>query len=266
MIEPPERLERKKRLLAFYELQGPVGTAEEDQPPEVIKDDFNPTNIDSSTFDCQAYFTKLLQHYFKFIEDEMNSLAQAMVEISQLSVSVDEKTHKHREELKRLANTKQNLQKLNYLSSLPTKLREHIKKEQWAEAVNAYCKARPVFEKFCDVPSFQGLQRDCLDLINNVSANIEIYLSAAPDAASLTSSIEILQKLNHEQSSLASKFLHTANLRMDELFLKLDQEVVHPVTSQDGSDSSNPATDRLLISHHNVMHLRNLFFLPYENL
>ncbi|BHF79047.1 Vacuolar protein sorting-associated protein 51 [Sparganum proliferum] len=303
MVEPQERLERKKRLLAFYDLQSPVGTADNDRPPQVTKDDLDPTNIDSSSFDRQAYFTKLLQQCdlndlmtkeievteqmraldsemqtlvydnynkfivatdtikmmktdFKFIENEMNSLAEAMVEISQLSASIDKKTHKHREELKRLSSTKQNLQKLNYLSSLPTKLREHIQKEQWAEAVNAYCKARPVFEKFCDVPSFQGLQRDCLDLINTVSANIEIDLSAAPDAASLTSSIETLQKLNHDQASLASKFLLTATLRMDELFVKLDQEVVHPVNSPDGSDSSSPVTNRLLVS--DVLHFANI--------
>nr|VZI03369.1 unnamed protein product [Spirometra erinaceieuropaei] len=303
MVEPQERLERKKRLLAFYDLQGPVGAAEDDRPPQVTKDDLDPTNIDSSSFDRQAYFTKLLQQCdlndlmtkeievteqmraldsemqtlvydnynkfivatdtikmmktdFKFIEDEMNSLAEAMVEISQLSASIDKKTHKHREELKRLSNTKQNLQKLNYLSSLPTKLRENIQKEQWAEAVNAYCKARPVFQKFCDVPSFQGLQRDCQDLINTVSANIEIDLSAAPDAASLTSSIETLQKLNHDQASLASKFLLTATLRMDELFQKLDQEVVHPVNSPDDSDSSSPVTNRLLVS--DVLHFANI--------
>uniref|UniRef100_A0A0V0JAY1 Vacuolar protein sorting-associated protein 51 homolog n=2 Tax=Schistocephalus solidus TaxID=70667 RepID=A0A0V0JAY1_SCHSO len=43
---------------------------------------------------------------------------------------------------------------------------------------------------------------------------------------------------------------------MDELFLKLDQEVVHSMTSQEGSDSSNPATDRLLIS--DVLHFANI--------
>ncbi|VDL89111.1 unnamed protein product [Schistocephalus solidus] len=251
MIEPQERLERKKRLLAFYELQGPVGTAEDDRSPEITKDDLDPTNIDSSSFDCPAYFTKLLQ------QCDLNDLMAKEVEVMEQIRSLDS-------EMQTLVYDNYNkfivatdtIKMLNYLSSLPTKLREHIQKEQWAEAVSAYCKARPVFEKFSDVPSFQGLQRDCLDLINTVSANIEIDLSAAPDAATLTSSIEILQKLNYEQASLASKFLHTATLRMDELFLKLDQEVVHSMTSQEGSDSSNPATDRLLIS--DVLHFANI--------
>ncbi len=49
---------------------------------------------------------------FKFIEDEMNSLAESMVEISRYSSEIDNETRETREAIKKLTTTKENLQRV----------------------------------------------------------------------------------------------------------------------------------------------------------
>ncbi len=43
----------------------------------------------------------------------------------------------------------------------------------------AYCKAKGFFEKHRDVPSFQGLDKECTELIGSVATELEARLDAA---------------------------------------------------------------------------------------
>ncbi len=56
---------------------------------------------------------------FKFIEGEMNSLAESMVEISRYSSEIDSETRETREAIKKLTTTKENLQRVCFICPPP---------------------------------------------------------------------------------------------------------------------------------------------------
>lgn len=54
-----------------------------------------------------------------------------------------------------------------------------MKKEDWAKAVDAYIKASGFFEKHRNIPSFQGIDKECTELINEVVKEVEARLISA---------------------------------------------------------------------------------------
>lgn len=68
---------------------------------------------------------------------------------------------------------------LEYLSSLPSKIRQFMEKEDWSKAIDAYVKAKAFFEKYRNVPSFRDIDKECTELINDVVRNMEDSLNSA---------------------------------------------------------------------------------------
>ncbi|EUB61513.1 Protein fat-free [Echinococcus granulosus] len=165
---------------------------------------------------------KMMKSNFKFIEDEMNSLAESMVEIQLYSSEIDQEIRESSTAIRKLVTTAENLRRLGYLSSLPSKIREFMKKEDWTKAVDAYIKASGFFEKHRNIPSFKGIDKECTELISEVVKEVESRLLSAEDSQTLTTSIEVLMQLGQPMSELSKKFIQVASHCIDSLFEKLD--------------------------------------------
>ncbi|KAL5967515.1 hypothetical protein TSMEX_004748 [Taenia solium] len=176
---------------------------------------------------------KMMKSDFKFIEDEMNSLAESMIEIQLYSSEIDREIRESRSAIRKLVTTADNLRRLGYLSSLPSKIREFMKKEDWAKAVDAYIKASGFFEKHRNVPSFQGIDKECTELINEVVKEVEARLLSAEDSQTLTALVEVLMQLGQPVSELSKTFIQVASQRVDSLFEKL--AAPHDVESVESS-------------------------------
>ncbi len=113
---------------------------------------------------------------FKFIEYEMNSLSANMEEIRSLSGTIDAATHANRERIRKLSATHQNLQRLRYLSQLPSTIRGHVERAEWDRAVAAYSRARPLLERFHGQPSFQGIHAECAQLTQDLARKVDSQL------------------------------------------------------------------------------------------
>ncbi|KAL5108074.1 hypothetical protein TcWFU_008311 [Taenia crassiceps] len=179
---------------------------------------------------------KMMKSDFKFIEDEMNSLAESMVEIQLYSSEIDQEIRESRSAIRKLVTTADNLRRLGYLSSLPSKIREFMKKGDWANAVDAYIKASGFFERHRNIPSFQGIDKECTELINEVVKEVEARLLLAEDSQTLTSSIEVLMQLGQPVPELSKKFIQVASQRTDSLLEKLAS--LHEMESMESSVSN----------------------------
>ncbi|VDD77154.1 unnamed protein product [Mesocestoides corti] len=283
--DPQDRLERKKRLLEFYgpKSNSEVDDAATSSDPRNIdssdfdtkaylsdllrKCDLNDLmskdseigdqirSLDSEmqtlVYDNYNKFLsatdtiKMMKSDFKFIEEEMNILAESMVEISRFTSEIDQELWDTRTAIKKLTATAENLQKLSYLSSLPGKIRDYMSKEEWARAVEAYCRARGFFEKHRNVPSFQGIDKECAELICVVASKLEARLLSAEDPSALTSSIELLKKLGRTNSTLSKMFLQVTSQRVDLLLEKLTQSLAVSKANDDDDEEATVAADVL---------------------
>ncbi|VUZ57368.1 unnamed protein product [Hymenolepis diminuta] len=185
---------------------------------------------------------KMMKTDFKYIEDEMNSLAESMVEIRLFSSEIDNELRDIRTSTRKLMTTADNLQKLGYLSSLPSKIRQFNEKEEWSKAVVAYIKAKAFFDKHRHVPSFRGIDNECNELINEIINKVEDKLNSTEDAQTLNSLIEVLQQFGQSTLELAEKFLNIASYRTDTLLENL--AISHPANgSEDILSFANAASD-----------------------
>ncbi|VDM30379.1 unnamed protein product [Hydatigera taeniaeformis] len=164
---------------------------------------------------------KMMKSDFKFIEDEMNSLTESMVEIQLYSNEIDHEIRESKSAIRKLVTTADSLRRLGYLSTLPSKIREFMKKEEWAKAVDAYTKASGFFEKHRNIPSFQGIDKECTELIGELVEEVEARLLSAEDSQTLSTSIEVLVQLGKPVSELSKKFIQIASQHIDSLFEKL---------------------------------------------
>nr|CUU99027.1 hypothetical transcript [Hymenolepis microstoma] len=185
---------------------------------------------------------KMMKADFKYIEGEMNSLAESMLEIRLFSSDIDNELRDIRTPTKQLMTTADNLQKLGYLSSLPSKIRQFTKKEEWAKAVDAYVKAKAFFDRHRHVPSFRGIYNECTELIDVIINNVEDKLNSVEDAQTLNSLIEVLHQFGQSTPELAEKFLNVASHRSDILLENLATS--HPSnSSEDILSFANAASD-----------------------
>ncbi|KAM7543247.1 hypothetical protein Aperf_G00000006090 [Anoplocephala perfoliata] len=164
---------------------------------------------------------KMMKTDFKFIEDEMNSLAESMVEIKTFSSKIDDELREIRTSTKKLLTTADSLQKLGYLSSLPSKIRQFMEKEDWSRAIDAYVKAKAFFEKYRNVPSFRDINKECTELINDVVRKMEDGLNSARDFRALNSSLEVLLQFGQPASEFSKKFIDIASNHINALYENL---------------------------------------------
>lgn len=92
---------------------------------------------------------------FKKMETEMNLLVSKMTSITEFSGEITGTLQGTRQHLCKLAEKHSLLQKLQFLSSLPTTLKSLTDEGNYKKAVNDYIQAQKVLDQYGSHPSFQ---------------------------------------------------------------------------------------------------------------
>lgn len=162
---------------------------------------------------------------FKKMETEMNLLASNMGTITTFSEKITETLQGTRQQLIKLSGKHSLLQRLQFLSSLPSKLTALIEDENYCQAVQEYSHAQKVLKQYGNQPSFQGIQEDCLAIITNLKEILKKdFQIAGKTAQSLTQTGELLLQLNEKPSDLAKEMLQSASQRLHEQIVMLQDQ------------------------------------------
>ncbi|XP_055679814.1 vacuolar protein sorting-associated protein 51 homolog [Lutzomyia longipalpis] len=162
---------------------------------------------------------------FKKMETEMNLLASNMNSITVFSEQITGTLQDTRQQLSKLSGKHSLLKRLQFLSTLPAKMKTLIEEENYAQAVQDYAHAQKVLEQYGSQPSFQGIQEDCLAIVGEMKERLKRDFQAAGQSAqSLTRTGELLLQLGEKPSDLAKEMLQSANQRLHEQIVMLQDQ------------------------------------------
>uniref|UniRef100_A0A6B2EL55 Vacuolar protein sorting-associated protein 51 homolog n=1 Tax=Phlebotomus kandelakii TaxID=1109342 RepID=A0A6B2EL55_9DIPT len=162
---------------------------------------------------------------FKKMETEMNLLASNMNSITVFSEQITGTLQDTRQQLSKLSGKHSLLKRLQFLSTLPAKMKTLIEEENYAQAVQDYAHAQKVLEQYGSQPSFQGIQEDCLAIVAEMKERLKKDFQAAGQSAqSLTRTGELLLQLGERPSDLAKEMLQSANQRLHEQIVMLQDQ------------------------------------------
>lgn len=162
---------------------------------------------------------------FKKMETEMNLLVSNIGSITNFSDQISGQLQDSRQQLSALSEKQSLLQKLQFLSCLPTKLKQLIDEGNYASAVHDYGQARTVLEQYGNQPSFQGIREDCHHIMEDLKVRLKKkFQMAGFTAQSLTETGELLLQLGEKPTDLSREILQFASQRLHEQIVILQDQ------------------------------------------
>ncbi|XP_001360415.2 vacuolar protein sorting-associated protein 51 homolog [Drosophila pseudoobscura] len=162
---------------------------------------------------------------FKQMESDVNLLMTKMQSITTFSEQITGTLQGTRSQLCRLSEKHSLLKRLQFLSTLPGKLKGLIEEQNYAQAVQDYLHAQKVFAQYGRQPSFDGIQKDCDAIMADLKETLrQDFQRAGNTAQSLTEIGELLLQLDEKTSDLASEMLTCAGKRLHELIVMLQDQ------------------------------------------
>lgn len=162
---------------------------------------------------------------FKQMETEMNLLVSNVKSITSFSDQISSKLHDSRQQLSTLSEKQQLLQKLQFLSSLPTKLKTLIDDGNYSQAVKHYSEAHTVLEQYGFQPSFQGIRDDCQLIMNDLKTKLKAKIQTSGfTAKTMIDTSDLLLQLGEKPADLSREILQFATQRLHEQIVVLQDQ------------------------------------------
>lgn len=166
---------------------------------------------------------RTMKTQFKQMEAEMNLLVSNVKSITEFSDQISAKLHDSRQQLSTLSEKQLLLQKLQFLSSLPTKLKMLIDDGNYAQAVKNFNEAHAVLEQYGFQPSFQGIRDDCQLIMSDLKSKLYQQLSGF-SAKAMIETGDLLLQLGEKPSDLSREILQSATQRLHEQIVILQDQ------------------------------------------
>lgn len=158
---------------------------------------------------------------FKKMETEMNSLMSKMTSITEFSGQINGTLQGTRQHLCKLSEKHSMLQKLQFLSTLPTNLKALKAAANYKQAVHDYLQAQKVLQQYGSQPSFHGIQADCHNVMEEIKYQLKLDFQQAGSSERAVKTGEMLLQLNEKPAELAQGMLQSATARLHQQIVML---------------------------------------------
>lgn len=166
-----------------------------------------------------------MKNDFKQMESDMNLLRDKMSNITSFSEQITGTLQGTRSQLCKLSEKHSLLKRLQFLSSLPAKLKGHIEEQNYVGAVQDYTHAQNVFEQYGHQPSFEGIRGDCDNIMSELKHKLRMeFQVGGKSAQSLTKIGELLLQLDEKASDMAKEMLMCSSKRLHEQIVMLQDQ------------------------------------------
>lgn len=185
---------------------------------------------------------------FKEMEESMDLLAKNMDSITSFSEQISSTLQGTRQQIAKLSSVHALLKKLQFLFKLPGNLKDKMNEENYAQAVQDYIHAQRVLNQYGNMPSFQGIQKDCEDIVEELKTRLRMqFHKRDASTKSLAENVDLLLQLKEPADSLCAEFLTHANERLDEQLDVLKDMYENDITEFVDMASSGFLSDLCLI-------------------
>lgn len=167
---------------------------------------------------------------FKQMETEMGRLVTQMGTINAFSDRIAGTLHGTRQQLGKLSQKHALLQKLQFLSSLPSTLKALRADKNYRQAVQDYGQAQKVLQQYGQQPSFQGIQSDCERTMADIRAELRAdFEQSSATAGRLRDTGALLLLLAERPADLAASMLVSATQRLHQQTVVLQDQTERDV-------------------------------------
>ncbi|XP_003704746.2 vacuolar protein sorting 51 [Megachile rotundata] len=154
---------------------------------------------------------------FKEMEESMDLLAKNMDSITSFSEQISSTLQGTRQQISKLSSVHALLKKLQFLFKLPSNLKDKMNEENYRQAVQDYIHAQRVLNQYGNMPSFQGIQKDCEDILEELKSRLRMqFHKRDASTKSLAENVDLLLQLKEPADSLCAEFLTHADGRLTE--------------------------------------------------
>ncbi|RLU18531.1 hypothetical protein DMN91_008888 [Ooceraea biroi] len=154
---------------------------------------------------------------FKEMEESMDLLAKNMESITSFSEQISSTLHGTRQQIAKLSSVHSLLKKLQFLFKLPGNLKDKMKEENYTQAVEDYVHAQRVLNQYSNMPSFQGIQKDCEEIVEELKYKLRLqFHKRDASTKALAENVDLLLQLKEPADSLCIEFLMHAEGRLTE--------------------------------------------------
>ena len=183
---------------------------------------------------------------FRETDTDMDALAEKMQAITASSAQISEKLKGRRKRTAELSATHALLKKLQFLFELPSKLKECIGNEEYAQGVKYYVRAQKVLDQYEHMPSFSGIKGDCDEIMLELRAALRSRLkNPETTPTDMALCVDLLLKLNESPQQLCDDYLETVKVKLVASLDVLEQQVA---LAKSGP-SSNPMDMLEFVDH-----------------
>ncbi|XP_054610999.1 vacuolar protein sorting-associated protein 51 homolog [Dunckerocampus dactyliophorus] len=167
-----------------------------------------------------------MKNDFKKMEDEMDCLSANMAAITDFSARISGTLEDQHAQITKLSGVHTLLRKLQFLFELPARLNKCLELQAYAQAVSAHRRARCVLQQYSHLPSFKGIQDDCLDIMEKLAQELrQKFRDGGSSAKDLSECVELLLQLDEPAEELCEKFLSHARSRLEVDLQGLEVEI-----------------------------------------
>ncbi|XP_078053605.1 vacuolar protein sorting 51 [Augochlora pura] len=185
---------------------------------------------------------------FKEMEESMDMLAKNMDSITSFSDQISSTLQGTRQQIAKLSSVHALLKKLQFLFNLPGNLKDDMNEENYEQAVQDYMHAQRVLNQYGNLPSFQGIQKDCEDILEELKSRLrkQFYKRNASTKA-LAENVNLLLQLKEPADSLCTEFLMHADERLTQQLDNLKDMYENDITEFVDMASSGFLSDLCLV-------------------
>ncbi|CAL1674182.1 unnamed protein product [Lasius platythorax] len=197
---------------------------------------------------------------FKEMEDSMDLLAKNMDSITSFSEQISSTLHGTRQQIAKLSSVHTLLKKLQFLFKLPGNLKARINEENYKQAVKDYVHAQRVLNQYSNMPSFQGIQKDCEDILEELKSKLRLQFHKRDTSTkALAENVELLLQLKEPADSLCIEFLmHTEGRLTEQLEILKDMCENDIIEFMDMASSGFLSDLCLIVASYNDMFINRL--------
>lgn len=192
---------------------------------------------------------------FKEMEDSMDMLAKNMDSITSFSDQISSTLQGTRQQIAKLSSVHALLKKLQFLFKLPANLKDRMNEENYSQAVEDYIYAQRVLDQYGNMPSFQGIRKDCEDILEELKSRLRTqFHKRDASTKSVADNVDLLLQLKEPADTLCAEFLMHAEGRLTEQLESLKNMCENDIIEFVDMASSGFLSDLcLIVSSYNNM-------------
>ncbi|XP_061817997.1 vacuolar protein sorting-associated protein 51 homolog isoform X1 [Nerophis lumbriciformis] len=180
-----------------------------------------------------------MKNDFKKMEDEMDCLSANMAAITDFSACISGTLEDQHAQITKLSGVHTLLRKLQFLFELPARLNKCLELQAYAQAVSSHRRARCVLKQYSHLPSFKGIQDDCLTIMEKLAQELRLkFRDGGSSAKDLSECVELLLQLDEPAEELCEKYLNHARSRLEVDLQGLEAEIRPSPTASAAKDAA----------------------------